>query len=130
MRTARGLSLLLVTGALVSACASSRADWELLGRKEVSFLVERDTIDVGRSQGRFRQLKFIVEGAPVEMRDVRVTFGDGSTFHPETRLEFGRNSESRAIDLPGRDRYIRKIDFLYRKTSGVFRTATVSVYGR
>lgn len=129
--TARLLPVLLTAASLfLPACASTRGDWELLGRKDVSFLVERDTIDVGRSQGRFRQLKLVVEGAPVEIRDIRVTFGDGSTFHPETRFEFGRNTESRAIDLPGRDRYIRRIDFVYRKTSGLFRQATVSVYAR
>ncbi len=116
---------------LASACVSVRGgDWELLGRKEVSFLVERDTIDVGRSEGRFRALKLVVEGAPVEMRDIRVTFGDSSTFHPETRLMFAANSVSRTIDLPGGARIIRKIDFVYRKTSGLFRQATVSVYGR
>jgi hypothetical protein len=37
---------------------------------------------------------------------------------------------SRSIDLPGGKRVIRKIDFVYRKTSGLFRQATVSVYGR
>ena len=115
---------------LAVACVSTRDDWELLGRKDVSFLVERDTIDVGRSEGRFRALRIVVEGAPVEMRDIRVTFGDGSTFHPETRLHFAENSVSRTIDLPGRGRIIRKIDFVYRKTSGIFRQATVSVYGR
>ncbi len=126
-----GLLHLIAVALLAAACASrGDAGWELLGRKDVSFLVESDTIDVGRSEGRFRQLKIVVEGAPVEVRDIRVTFGDGSTFHPETRLEFGRNTESRAIDLPGRDRFIRKIDFVYRKTSGLFRQATVSVYGR
>lgn len=116
--------------ALAVACASTRADWELLGRKDVSFLVESDTIDVGRSEGRFNALKIVVDGAPVEIRDIRVTFGDGSTFHPETRLTFAPGSESRSIDLPGRGRVIRKIDFVYRKTSGIFRQATVSVYAR
>lgn len=128
----RLLALLAVTFLLVS-CASGRGgDWELLGQKSVSFLgvVDRDTLDVGRSQGRFRELKFIVEGAPVEMYDIRVTFGDSSTFHPETRLQFAPNSVSRTIDLPGRGRIIRKIDFVYRKTSGLFRQATVSVYAR
>ena len=116
---------------LAAACASTGGgDWELLGRKEVSFIAERDTIEVGRAEGRFHALKLVVEGAPVEMRDIRVTFGDGSTFHPETRLVFAPNSVSRTIDLPGRGRIIRKIDFLYRKTSGIFRVATVTVYGR
>lgn len=128
----RFLPLVAVT-LLVGACASrGRTDWELLGQKSVSFLgvVDRDTLDVGRSQGRFRELKIVVEGAPVEMYDIDVVFGDGSSFHPETRLNFAPNTVSRTIDLPGRDRVIRKINFVYRKTSGVFRQATVSVYGR
>jgi hypothetical protein len=129
VRTIARFALLVATSLLI-ACASTSGDWELLGRKEVSFIVERDTIEVGRSEGRFRQLRIVVEGAPVEMRDIGVTFGDGSTVHPETRLEFQPGSESRAIDLPGRDRFIRRIDFVYRKTSGIFRQATVSVYGR
>jgi hypothetical protein len=121
----------ILTLAIASACVSTGGgDWELLGRKEVSFIVERDTIEVGRAEGRFHALKLVVEGAPVEMRDIRVTFGDGSTFHPETRLNFAENSVSRTIDLPGRGRVIRRIDFLYRKTSGIFRVATVTVYGR
>jgi hypothetical protein len=129
MRKRRRLLMLFLVSTQVG-CASTSGDWELLGRKEVSFIVERDTIEVGRSEGRFRELRIVVEGAPVEMRDIKVTFGDGSTFHPETRLEFRPGSESRSIDLPGRNRFIRKIDFLYRKTSGIFRQATVSVYGR
>ena len=129
MRKALRLVPALLLG-LAVACVSTRDDWELLGRKDVSFLVERDTIDVGRSEGRFRVLKFVVEGAPVEMRDIRVTFGDGSTFHPETQLRFAENSVSRTVDLPGRRRVIRKIDFVYRKTSDIFRRATVSVYAR
>jgi hypothetical protein len=132
MRTvSRLLAFFAVTSLLVS-CASSRGrGWELLGQKSVSFLgVDHDTLDVGRSQGRFRELKFVVEGAPVEMYDIRVTFGDGEAFHPATRLEFLPNSVSRTIDLPGGARVIRKIDFVYRKTSGLFRQATVTVYGR
>lgn len=128
-KTMRFLPTLVVI-TLAAACASTGGDWELLGRKEVSFLVERDTIDVGRAEGRFHVLRIVVDGAPVEIRDIRVTFGDGSSFHPETRLNFAAGSESRTIDLPGRGRIIRKIDFVYRKTSGIFRQATVSVYGR
>lgn len=126
----RLLASVAVTSLLVSCASGSGGGWELLGRKDVSLLVDHDTLDVGRSQGRFRELKFVVEGAPVEMYDVRIVFGDGSDFRPQTRLNFAPNSVSRSIDLPGRSRVIRKIDFVYRKTSGLFRQATVSVYGR
>ncbi len=132
MRTVSRLFVLVAVTALLVSCVSvgGGGSWELLGRKDVSFLVDRDTVDVGRSQGAFRELKFVVEGAPVEMYDVRVVFGDGSDFSPQMRLHFAPNSVSRTIDVPGRRRIIRKIDFVYRKTSGLFRQATVSVYGR
>ena len=127
----RLFAVLAFTSILVSCVSvSGGGGWELLGRKDVSFLVDRDTVDVGRAEGRFRELKFVVEGAPVEMYEVRVVFGDGSEFRPPVRLHFAENSVSRTIDLPGRGRIIRKIDFVYRKTSGLFRQATVSVYGR
>jgi hypothetical protein len=132
MRTSKRFIPFLAIALLAGACASrGGSHWELLGRKSVSFVgVDHDTLDVGRSQGRFRELKIVVEGAPVEMYDVRVVFGDGSEFRPQTRLFFEPNTQSRAIDLPGRARVIRKIDFVYRKTSGLFRQATVSVFGR
>jgi len=131
MRLVRRLLVPLGIALLFVSCATRRGgDWELLGTKSVSFLVDHDTLDVGRSQGSFRQLKFVVEGAPVEMYDIRVVFGNGTDFRPETRLYFAPDTQTRAIDLPGGDRFIRKIDFVYRKTSGIFRQATVSVYGR
>ena len=131
MRQVRRLLVPLGIALLFVSCATRRGgDWELLGTKSVSFLVDHDTLDVGRSQGSFRQLKFVVEGAPVEMYDIRVVFGNGTDFRPETRLYFVPDTQTRAIDLPGGDRFIRKIDFVYRKTSGIFRQATVSVYGR
>jgi len=131
MRQVRRLLVPLGIALLFVSCATRRGgDWELLGTKSVSFLVDHDTLDVGRSQGSFRQLKFVVEGAPVETYDIRVVFGNGTDFRPETRLYFAPDTQTRAIDLPGGDRFIRKIDFVYRKTSGIFRQATVSVYGR
>jgi hypothetical protein len=132
MRNISRLLVVLAFTSLLVSCVSvgGGGGWELLGRKDVSFLVDRDTVDVGRAEGRFRELKFVVEGAPVEMYEVRVVFGDGGEFRPPTRLHFAENSVSRTIDLPGRGRIIRKIDFVYRKTSGLFRQATVSVYAR
>jgi hypothetical protein len=65
---------------------------------------------------------------------VKITFGNGETFSPNTRLLFSAGTMSRVIDLPGSARIIRRIDFFYRSTGGVIATgankATVHVYGR
>jgi hypothetical protein len=108
--------------------------WEHLGVRPVDFRVDHDAVLAGR-QGRFRAIRLDVEGGNLEMFNVKVTFANGETFSPATRLLFSEGTMSRVIDLPGSARVIRRIDFFYRTTGGLHaRTlpakATVHVYGR
>ena len=102
-------------------------DWELLGSRRVSFAAEKDVI-TATHQGRFRAIKIEVEGGNLDMYNIRVVFGDGATFSPETRVEFREGSWSRTIDLPGGARVIRRIEFWYRSELKRGR-AFVRVYG-
>ena len=112
--------------AIVSLLA---AEWQLLGTRRVSFAAERDVIDVGLRAGAFTAIKLEVEGGSLEMYNIRVTFGNGDTWSPNTRLTFGAGSGSRTIDLPGPARGIRRIEFWYR--SRIRRgQATVRAFGR
>jgi hypothetical protein len=89
-------------------------EWRRLGERSVRRnSVDRDTIEVTGVEGRFTQIQFRVEHSALELLDVVVTFGDGTTFSPETRLVFAENSNSRVIDLPGEARVIRRVDFRY-----------------
>jgi hypothetical protein len=122
------ISLSLVFGALAGAAEGPR--WEMLGSQEVSFKRDRDRIDVGRSEGKFKQLEIRVQGAPVEIRDMTVTFGNGETFSPKLRHRFDEKSKSRVIDLPGERRNIKSIDFEYQSPDRREGKAKVAVYGR
>jgi hypothetical protein len=104
--------------------------WELLGRQQVDYKRDRDSIDVGRREGRFKQLQIRVEGAPVEIRNMVVTFGNDETFSPNLRHRFDENSRSRTIDLPGERRTIKRIDFNYSSPERREGRGTVEVYGR
>ena len=64
----------------------------------------------------------------LELYDVRVVFGDGSTYSPATRLVFAPGSTSRVIDLPGGARVIRRVEFRYGNLPGGGR-AQVEVWG-
>jgi hypothetical protein len=119
---------------LLLACATGlTADyrWELLGRREVDTQVDRDVIEVGRNQGRFRGLKFEVHGGSIEMYEVKVILGDGEPYRHGGKMIFERG-ESRYIDLPGERRSVRRVEFLYRALSSGRggRHATVTLYGR
>lgn len=114
----RFLAALVLLLAVVSACAGGRAvkaggRWQLLGERIVHGTFDRDVIDVGAREGAFRKLEVRVKGSALEMFDIKVVFGDGTDFHPETRLIFGRGAGSRLIDLPGNDRIIRRVEFKY-----------------
>lgn len=125
----------LLAALLVTACASHtaaspaplRADWELLGSRRVSFAAEKDVI-TATHQGRFRAVKLEVEGGNLDMYNIRLVFGDGQTFSPQTRVEFHEGSWSRTIDLPGGARVIRRIEFWYKSELRRGR-AVVRVYG-
>ncbi len=130
--------LLLLAAVLLSACAPSPphlapaargGDWELLGTRRVNFRADRDVVPVTGVEGRFTALKLEVEGGNLELYNVRVVFGDGQSFSPETRFVFREGSWSRTIDLPGGARVIRRIEFLYRSELKRGR-AWLRVYGR
>ena len=110
-------------------------EWEHLGARPVDFRLDHDAVLAGR-QGGFRAVRFDVEGGNLEMFNVKVTFGNGETFSPATRLLFSDGTMSRVIDLPGNARVIRRIDFYYRSLAGplaagvVPTKATVHVYAR
>src|SRR2546427_9281952 len=117
-----GIRDLTVTG--VQTCALP------ICMRRVNFRLDHDVI-LAASEGRFRSIRLVVAGGDLELFDVKITFGDGETFSPATRLYFKENSRSRTIDLPGAARIIRRIDFYYRSVPGGGQgKASVHVYGR
>jgi len=115
--------------AAVALLTLPSAEWELLGSRRVSFTLDHDAIVVGAREGAFSAIKIEVAGGNLEMYNIRLTFGNGDTWSPTTRVEFQQGSWSRTIDLPGPARVIRRIDFWYR--SRLRRgTATVRVFGQ
>jgi hypothetical protein len=104
--------------------------WTQLGSTVADFKAERDRINVGGSQGAFREIMIAVDGSALEMRDIVVTFGDGSRFSPDLRARFEEGSRSRNINLPGDKRVIRQVEFAHRSLDPRTGRATVTLYGR
>src|ERR1700759_4729331 len=126
---AKKLRLFLILSLALSAltaCAThetvvvrtARPGWTLLGERTVDGNYDHDVIEVGGSAGRFHQLMLTVEHHGIEMFDVKVVFGDGERFDVPTRLHFSPDTRSAVIDLPGGERYIRRIEFRYGNVPG------------
>ena len=58
-------------------------DWVELGCQKVSFRAERDTIRVGRREGRFTAIRLFARGGDVEMLDLKVVYAGGE---PDTSV--------------------------------------------
>jgi hypothetical protein len=115
--------------ALVSSSLAAEG-WERLGARTVEFGSDIDTITVGRNDGSFRRIMFEVDGGALEMRNVRVVFGNGQNYSPPTQYVFSDSERSRFIDLPGQARFIRSVTFNYRSLRTGQGRATITLYGQ
>lgn len=105
--------------------------WQMLGERTVDGgrRGDRDKITVGRYQGKFRQLMFVVLDSDIDLRSVTVNFARGRSSSLQVDQAFREGTRTRAIDLPGDDRTIRSIEFRYRNLPGGGR-AKVQVWGK
>ena len=70
---------------------------------------DRDRINFANCRNDVSRIKLKVRGAPAEIESVVVRFGNGSVQRLPVRDFFKRGSESRWIDVPGKERCVRSI---------------------
>lgn len=128
-RTLLAATLVLVCAASASGAQAGR--WELLGSRTVTDRADRDTLKVGAEKGNFTAVKFGVQRRAVRFKRVVIHFRNGDDQKVDLPDTIGANGESRVIDIDGRDRVIRSIDFWYDAQSlGRGGQATVRILGR
>jgi hypothetical protein len=104
--------------------------WEFLGERTVTDKADHDILPVTAARGTFRALKLEVRDRAVQFHSVKIHFGDGETQDVELRNVIPAGGESRVIDVEGRDRVIRSIEFRYDAQSLLGKKAVVLVYGK
>ena len=107
----------------------ARTGWDKLGERWIQGGRDRDVIHVGRRDGSFRVIKLRAEHSALVLDEVRVVFGDGTSFSPGTRVVFDRGTWSRDIDLPGGARVIKRVELRYGNLPGGGR-AQVDLWAR
>src|ERR1043165_1090730 len=105
--------------------------WTMLGEQSVDGRRDKDTIKVGKYAGQFDQLTMVVLDSDLELRDFVIKFGDNDKerWSPNLKHVFKEGQRSRTIDLPGKDRVIRKIELSYANLPGGGK-AKVQIYAR
>ncbi|MFN8358136.1 MAG: hypothetical protein U0Y10_26980 [Spirosomataceae bacterium] len=124
----RWISCFLVLGLLVMSSFTMPNRWVFIADKIVDFGLDRDVIVV-RGNDAFTKLRLHITDASLNMMDMDVVFENGERYQVPIKYNFRQGEESRAIDLPGGMRRIKRIEFLY-DTQGVLRgKARVAVWG-
>jgi len=136
--TALALAALALSTLLLPATADARPGrhrpvgprWEFLGERTVTDAVDHDVIPVTIARGTFRSLKLEVRDRGVDFHSMKIHFGDGETQEVVLRQVIPAGGESRIIDVEGRERVIRSIEFVYDARSLLGKKARVQVWGR
>jgi hypothetical protein len=103
--------------------------WVLIGTETVEGKKDHDLIKVGKKLGKFDKITIVVSDSDLELEDFVVTFGNGEKFDPKLKVHFAEGARSRAIDVPGQDRFIKHIEVKYKNLAGGGK-AKLQVYGK
>lgn len=132
MRRKNTLAVFAALLLLISSTSALKAqrEWIHLGDKHVDGNSDHDKISLGSSEGWFRQLQIRVEDAPVSFKRVVVHFGNGTDEELQFREVINAGGSTRAMDLRGRRRIIKSVEFWYEKVNEGSKRPTVRLYGR
>ncbi len=128
MRLFTSLMLLIVCS--LPAVSAQAADWELLGQRKVNVRTDHDVIRVTIAEGTFTKIKLRVLNHGIELLDLKVYFGNGDAQDVKVRRFIKAGGETRVIDLKGRHRVIKKVEFVYRTRGRLPGRATIRLWGR
>jgi hypothetical protein len=121
---------LLLLAFLVTALPARAEKWVFLGQRHVNDRAERDSIEVTASEGSFDAVQLRVKRSAVRFYKVTVVYGAGTSDDLELRDVVPAGGQSRALDLRGANRVVRRVDFTYEAKSLGRRGAVVELYGR
>ncbi len=125
---------LVLAASPASAQRRSADQWVKLGEQTVGFGVDRDVIQVGREEGRFRAVKLIVRRNDVFLNDLRVTYRNGETEDLAVNRPIRNGGETGTLNLtPGNRgsgaRVIEKVDLVYKSRPGFGGQAVAELWG-
>ena len=90
-------------------------DWAELGCQQVNlFGNDRDSIRIGRREGRFKAIRLFVRDADVELLDLKVIYADGRPDDISVKHFIRAGERTRPLDLKGWERAIDRVDLVYR----------------
>jgi len=91
---------------------NDKTGWHKVAETMVSFDKERDEVAI-LGADRYAKLKFKVTGAGIIINDMTISYEDGTKQDVPVAATFSAGQESRVIDIPGAEKDIARIAFVY-----------------
>lgn len=126
----RSLTLSVGLAALALVTATTGASAAQLGCRSVGFVKDTDVIPVGRDAGKFRAVQLQVLGNDIEMRDLKIVYGNGQVDDVPVRAHIRKGQATRWIDLKGDKRFIKEVVMTYASKPSFKGQARVCVFAR
>jgi len=110
--------------------AGTRDSWQLLGTTEAKYTSDHDAIIIVGPYDHFKKLKFKVTDAPITLKRLIIRYDDGGTNESvEGSYHIPEGGESRVLNLKGKKRNLKTIEFFYDARELKNGKAVVSLYG-
>ena len=122
--------IFLICLSVALTCQSFVHDkWIFLGERTVDRALDRDEIYVTAKDGVFDKIKLEVKRSKVNFHKVVVHYANGSKEEIALRGEIPAGGQTRAIDLEGKKRIIKKVVFYYDTKGLLKKKAKVRLLG-
>ena len=102
--------------------------WTFLGKRTVDGWRDRDKLNVGATQP-FSEVMFVVTGSDVQLNNIVINLGNGEKFEMPTSVIFKEGTRTAPVDIPGKLRKIKSVEFAYANLPGGGR-ASIEVWAR
>jgi hypothetical protein len=106
-----------------------RGNWHELGCERAGFLPERDVIQVGRKEGRFRAVRLWANGNRIDVKEMKVIYANGDAENLSVQSSVGDGERTRPLDLAGDRRSIEQVVLTYSSRPSLKGQARVCVEG-
>ena len=124
------LAVVLALFALTPARgAEDEKDWKVMGDAQINRKSGTAQIDVGGEEGLAKRIKFEVRGTDVEFKKVTVSYENGDPEEIDIRDTVRRGGRTRAIDLKGGNRVIKKVLIAFKVDKDADRDARIILLG-
>lgn len=109
---------------------SAQREWEILGEQKLNLALEFNEFELDSNNRSFGSLKLKVLDQSVFFHHITIHYSNGGSEVKMLKKRVKAGQETKAFDLEGENRIIKKIKFLYKTNKKANSRATIIVLGK